>query len=47
MRKLAVVFLVGVVALSAAVGVQAVVTKGKHDVKTVHLSSYNETPAIN
>ena len=45
MRKLAVVFLVGVVALSAAVGVQAVVTKGKHEVKTVHLSGYNETPS--
>jgi len=47
MRKLAVVFLIVVVALSAAVGVQAFATKGKHDVKTVHLSGYNETPAIN
>jgi len=47
MRKLAVVFLVGVVALSAAVGVQAVVSKGSHDVKKVNLSSYNETPAVN
>ena len=47
MRKLVVVVLVGVVALSAAVGVQAFADKAKHDVKTVHLSGYNETPAIN
>lgn len=47
MRKLAVVFLVVVVALSAAVGVQAVVSKGKHNVKAGHLSGYNETPALN
>jgi hypothetical protein len=44
MRKLAVVLLVGVVALSAAVGVQAFASKGKHKVTTVHLSGYNETP---
>ena len=47
MRKLAVAFLVVAVALSAAVGVQAYVTKGKHDVKTARLSGYNETPAVN
>jgi len=47
MRRLAVAFLVVVVALSAAVGVQAFADKSKHQVNTVHLSSYNETPAIN
>jgi len=41
MRKLAVAFLVVIVALSAAVGVQAF-AKGKHKVKT-ELSGYNET----
>ena len=45
MRKLAVGFLVVVVALSAAVGVQAFADKGKHKVKTVELSGYNETPS--
>jgi CHRD domain len=44
MRKLAVAFLVVVVALSAAVGVQAFATKGHHKVKTVQLSGYNEAP---
>jgi CHRD domain len=44
MRKLAVVFLIAVVALSAAVGVQAFADKGKHKVKTVELNGYNEAP---
>jgi len=47
MRKLAAALLVGVVALSAAVGVQAFASKGKHHVRTNKLSGYNETPAIN
>jgi len=47
MKKLVTVLLVGVVALSAAVGVQAFASKGKHHVKTNNLSGYNETPAIN
>lgn len=47
MRKLAVVILIGVVALSTAVGVQAVVTHHSHKVPTVLLSGYNETPALN
>jgi len=44
MRKLVVAFLVVVVALSAAVGVQAFADKNKHKVKTVQLNGYNETP---
>ena len=47
MRKLAVAFLVVIVALSAAVGVQAFATHNRHHVKTDRLSGYNETPAIN
>jgi len=47
MRKLVVVFLVAVVALSAAVGVQAFATNHSHKVRTVQLSGYNETPALN
>jgi hypothetical protein len=44
MRKLAVAFLVVVVALSAAVGVQAFTDHGKHKIKAGPLSGYNETP---
>ena len=46
MRKLAVVFLVGVVALSAAVGVQAVVSHHTHQTGTLHLNGYNEAPNV-
>jgi CHRD domain-containing protein len=45
MRKLAVAFLVVVVALSAVVGVQAFASKDRHKVRTVQLSGYNETPS--
>jgi hypothetical protein len=46
MRKLAVVLLIGVVALSAAVGVQAFASKGKHKTGTLQLSGYNEAPNV-
>src|SRR4051812_48960559 len=48
MKKVVVVSLIVVVALSTAVGVQAYASHHKHNVGTARLSGYNETPkAIN
>ena len=46
MRKLAVVLLVGVVALSAAVGVQAFASHHQHHFGALRLSGYNEAPNV-
>src|SRR5262245_33989493 len=46
MRKLAVAFLVVVVALSAVVGVQAFASHHSHETGTLRLSGYNEAPNV-